>query len=764
MSKFDFESQNGPSFEEAVRQVAKNLYPFGRPTGSVIMDGRERDEVIDTGTELIIVEATKNSKLEKTKYDYEKSHELVKKLRSTERYSSYNFRIILVTSEESSPHQKEYIKNVKKTCPTEILSFSQFYSKLFDARNYLRLRDSHFFGSIRNPADDADTEVNPSDYIPTGLVQRGTGRLTRSKDLSKSALEGGRYVLLGDYGSGKSMTLRDIYIAQRASFLEGTTFRCPIYINLREHAAQPTPQEILYRHSEIIGLQNAQSLIAAWRAGFVTVILDGFDELTPPQFAVSVGNMRHARRLAVNTVFRFFEETPKSSAVFLGGRASYFDTYDEMKDALGIGIKDQIFDLEGFDQSEIEKYLKKKSKLVPDWLPSRPLLLGYLANSGLLIEGEESLLIDPQSGWDYLISRSCAREAKQIWGANSSGDELRLYVERLATAARSTTKGISESQMITAFREIFGRDPDFPARLLTVRLPGLGAPAERETREFIDNDFGDVAASGDVVRFVNSPYEANNHFKELQKALGPLGLSCASHKIANIKAQASIALARSVAVDASSVLSADILNLLILDGSDYNGASLKITGAILDEIQIDAEINLSRIEISESLINKIEFGRGNRDLEAKNYPIFRSCEIGTVEGANGHLDLPQNRFLDNNKVDYFASLSSTNDRVVESNLQDSVKVLITIFRKLFLQSGSGRRYSALKRGLPSHLVPLVDRILPIIIQMQFAQEVTVDRNPVIIPMRRFASRVRKIIAAPNLSDDEILARVKQVKI
>ena len=85
-------------------------------------------------------------------------------------------------------------------------------------------------------------------------------------------------MLYGDYGSGKSMTLRDVYFKVRDQFASGKLIHCPIYLNLREHIAQTQPDEALYRHAEKIGFPEPHSLIAAWRAGFVTLFLESVRE------------------------------------------------------------------------------------------------------------------------------------------------------------------------------------------------------------------------------------------------------------------------------------------------------------------------------------------------------------------------------------------------------------------------------------------------------------------------------------------------------
>lgn len=324
MPDFDNDSLSGATFEDSVRQVARYLFSGAQSTGPIIIDGRERDEVINTGTEIIIFGATKHRKVDKTKYDLEKSRDLVRYLKGVNKFSEFNFRIILVTRDTPTADQAEYVRGAKTGCPKEIMSFNDLFSKLFDGRHYIRLRGDHLFGSVRNPADDTDFNVPASSYIPTSLSNSESGDSIKAEQIAEQSRSGGRFIIFGDYGSGKSMTLRDIYFRARDAFTRGATTKCPVYLNLREHIAQTAPDEALYRHATKIGYPNAQSLISAWRAGFVTLFLDGFDELTPPQFAVSVNGLKQSRRLAVEIVRKFFEETPNSAGVFFSGTRELF--------------------------------------------------------------------------------------------------------------------------------------------------------------------------------------------------------------------------------------------------------------------------------------------------------------------------------------------------------------------------------------------------------------------------------------------------------
>jgi hypothetical protein len=76
------------------------------------------------------------------------------------------------------------------------------------------------------------------------------------------------------------MTMRYLYRQLRAAHLSGSTSQFPVYINLREHFGQSDPCEVLERHARNVGFERVGHLVRAWRAGYVHLILDGFDELT----------------------------------------------------------------------------------------------------------------------------------------------------------------------------------------------------------------------------------------------------------------------------------------------------------------------------------------------------------------------------------------------------------------------------------------------------------------------------------------------------
>ncbi len=528
---------NDATFEEEVRKIARQLFPSVNANDSRYADGRERDGLFDDGECVHIFEATTSKRADKVQSDIKKSSDLVGKIRREK--PTHNVKIWIVTAETPTADQiEEGVRGrAKSRCPVEVCSFENLYNRLFDAREFLRLRNNYPFGSIRNPDNDNDKDVPLSEYIEVKFrsrVEDGTASI--SEILVKLQNPGYRGAIVGDYGAGKSMALRHIYhlLSERYGKNRSTSF--PVYLNLRDHFGQTDPSEALMRHATKLGHATPHRLISAWRAGYVSLILDGFDELSPAQLSSTTRNLREARHAASILISNFLSESPVSTPILCAGRLHYFDNEKEMRSSLGLPSSADIFDVGEFSDQQMAEYLSKRNitHALPIWLPRRPLLIGYLAASGIIDEMLDADEDSPAIGWDYLIGRICAREVKQVTDAAVEPETLRILLERLATLARSkeTGRGPLDADTISnAFRTVFGQSPNERTQVLLLRLPGLASvPGSENSREFIDDDLTDACRAGDVIRFASSPHEENVDFAEASLELSSIGAQLVAAK------------------------------------------------------------------------------------------------------------------------------------------------------------------------------------------------------------------------------------------
>ncbi len=522
--------QSDQDFEDEARRVARALWPEACYSGATNVDGRERDGIFETEECIHLLEATTSRKLEKAKQDIEKLVLLATKLQPHSPHKAV--RAWFVTREEPTADQRQSATKYKSFLT--ILGFSQFQTRLIDVRAYLAARENYAFGSVRDPVTGS---LQPGvGYVPLALAESGKPIVHTPDNAIDFLLNGKRIVLLGDYGAGKSMTLQHIYRKLSAQYKKGTSARFPVYLNLRDHYGQTEPAEILERHARTIGFERPSHLVRAWRAGYVQLLLDGFDEVTTLSIQGVWRKLKDNRYRAMEPIRRLISEHPDNIGLAIAGRAHFFDTDAERRSALGLTNSFIEMSLNEFNDAQLQEYLKIRGigGAVPSWLPSRPLLVAYLASRGLLDEvvGQWAAYLDPAVGWDLLLNRITTRESQIEAGID--GPTVRRILERLATRSRTTPDGLgslNSHSIITAFHEICGYPPDDRGMLLLQRLPGLGIDqGESETRRFIDESFAETCRAGDLRAFIENPYDANIFPSPLECAAGSLGVSVAAAK------------------------------------------------------------------------------------------------------------------------------------------------------------------------------------------------------------------------------------------
>ena len=260
------------------------------------------------------------------------------------------------------------------------------------------------------------------------------------------------------------------------------------------------------------------------------LLLDGFDEIATLGIQGSWEDLRPNRKRAVRAVRQFFREGLGEVGICLAGRAHFFDNDEERRSALGLDARVVELDLNEFTDEQLAVYLKKSGAFafVPTWMPSRPLLVGYIMSKGLLTGSDSDALaqLDPADGWIELIDRISVRES--LIDAGIDGPTVRRILERLATKARRAESGmgpLSSDQVVAAFSEICGHPPVEEELVLLQRLPGLGvASTSDRSRTFIDEDFADICRAGMSSLSLETPIASRNRtFREQRRHSGNSG-------------------------------------------------------------------------------------------------------------------------------------------------------------------------------------------------------------------------------------------------
>lgn len=758
-------------FEEEVGRIARYRWPSAEYGGPSMVDGKERDGIFITEDNVHLVECTTSRTKDKAEKDLGKLFELYTQFRKS--HQDKAIKCWFVTQHEPTADQRDCRKKFKAAPENlfNIVSFAQFQSKLIDSRDYLQCRLNHKFGSIYDPkTGNATSDVT---YIEVGLRCQGETENRSSESLANSIMAGSRLTFLGEYGAGKSMTLREVFRSLRLQHLKSRTSKFPVYLNLREHQGQQDATEILERHARNIGFKNPSQLVRAWKAGYVILLLDGFDEVSSFGLQGAWRKLRDARYASMKGIRQIVQDTPVESGIAIAGRQHFFDTEEERRKALGqreAEWKDILLNEFNEDQIKVLTAQFGYTGEIPAWVPSRPLLLSTLFAKGLSSNATEQLAVlrDPSAGWDFLLDEVSEREARIESGI--SGENIRLILESLATLARGKDSGlgpISSDEIIQVFQKECGFSPTDEALIVLQRLPGLGRDQSDTdgSRSFVDLEFADACSAGDFVRFCVSPFEelSTARVSKLATPLRETGVGLAAHKLNTIGFNQGRFRAATKATErgdlfATSTSLADLLKLAIK--LDFKlESNLRIANQYMGDFEIDNERSyMHSVTFDECMFSRVNVPS---ELDTKACPYFRNCLIQDLEGRISESELPVDRFFDC-FVETYASAANTVNAVLDLKIPDGAKVLITTLRKLFVQTLGGRKENALFRGLNGINQSKVSGVIQILVKYGMIVKSERPGDVIWIPVRRQTSRALEIIASPTGSKDRIMIEARNL--
>lgn len=748
----------GTEFEAEVRRIARALWGrFNGDGGALIVEGRERDCIFETEYLTHYIECTRLRTLDKVREDAKKMVRYREELSRRGRM----VKLWIVTENEPTADQRTEAqgKNI------DILSLQQFERKLIDVDAYLETRKNYRFGSATDPDTDS-YDLSKVKYQETVIRDEISGVGLSISQVSDLLLEGEQIVLLGDYGMGKSVTLREIFFDLRKRRVKGQIAHTPVLLNLRDHWGQRSVSEALERHGREIGFGNPEQLVRALFAGKLIILLDGFDEAASIQWTPrEPARMREARRSAVGLVKEFAKIARNGQGFIVAGRDHFFDSRAEMSPALGLVSSAKRLVLDGFSLSEMKQYLASRgfTSDLPDWLPNRPLLLGYLSRGNLLGEiltGSDNSA--PSRAWDNIVSRICEREAA-IHEYLDAGS-VRRILEILASRARTTTNGlgpISEQDVFAAFHQATDMEPDEPARPLLMRLPGLSARDQVEGgRTFLDDQMLDVLRAGDVTRFTMNPFE-DPHARAWKNCMGPIGVEVVTNKLREIDERSAGGKIFSACTEALRRWASNILCLDLIQAARENSDQ--------------REIDFGRITVEGGTLPVLDLGDGPmpRGLKLKSVIIgefhapeqspmgfqLEDCVFERVFGYDSSTSFPD--WIKGCDGIVFDDAATNADILRLSELPLGIRVALTVLRKLFFQRGSGRKENALFRGMAQDAQAIAKSLLPVLQSEGIAFPATTRGNKMWYPIQGERRRVQEILDAPTRTSDPFIRRARE---
>jgi hypothetical protein len=727
------------NFESRVRELASFLY--GLPCQPQHIGGVDIDGVVSLEPDLLVlIEMTERKDLGKVREDVLKL-QTAKTALAAERgaharcYCVIDGTVTQSMVEAAKPHH------------IRVLSIATFASTFFDFEAYRIARLETPFGSAVNPLTG---KKDDSDYVPVKYVVDSSKQEVETADICAWLKAGRRIVLVGEYGSGKSRCIREVFRSLSDRAIDELAF--PLAVDLRECWGLKRGQEIIRRHFEDLAIGDKQErAIAALKHDCFTFLLDGFDEIGSQAWSNDSKKLRVIREHAFEGVRALLRDTP--SGILVTGREHYFPNNEEMFAALGFSPKETILlrCKEEFTHEELQQFFETRGidVTIPSWLPRRPLICQTITD--LSTDDLESMFGVGQSEvefWNHFMNVLCERDAR-IHVAFDAGTifSILTHLARITRTKPANVGPISLAETQKAFEAAVGQMPVEEASVLLQRLPSLGRlNAESNDRQFVDTYILDglrardvtVIASGDdpsVRDVLISPWV--NPLDELgQRILASLPPDSFSNliKLAN-RAQGTT----------NSVVGCDIAAAALLrDEVTYDFRGLHLDNGHFLKLDMSGCVPVN-LRITDTTFSAL--------ILPSSIPpgtTISHCLAERVFGVASKSALP--RWINDLESDEFDSTQSVS-RIRRIGLNPNHEILVAMVRKTFFQKGAGRKEEALVRGLGKIAEP--DKILRLLMRENILTHFRGEDGWVYTPQRAHAGRMRKMLEELNTSTDAI---------
>jgi hypothetical protein len=727
--------------EEQVRGIAELI--FGEPClpgriAGVNFDGILRRSELET----VAIEISREHALDKVREGIIRLT-LARQTLSTE---GILLRGYIVLAQPPTPAMTEAAKAAKVT----VMSPSQFAALFFSFPRYKNARVNASFGSSIDPTTGKVDTIN---YVPVSYIRTDTDKDIAVAELKELLLAGQNIILLGEYGSGKSRCIRELFSLLASDW--DVHFKFPFAINLRDCWGLQFSDELIRRALYSLGLDTlAPAAVRAFNQDTLILLLDGFDEMGSQSWSADESRLRQLRAVALKGVKDLIVKC--RSGCLIAGREHYFSSNDEMMASLGLTRANTIIirAKDEFSNSELETYFDEAGLDVdlPSWLPKRPLICQTIA---LLSDDELGLMFGTTAGevafWNHFIKVVCQRDAR----INTFFDPETIYnvfvmLSRITRTRAANVGPISQRDLQDAFESVVGQLPVEDASVMLQRLPSMGRiGAESSDRQFVDMFILDGLRAKDVATLIEKEESQKQRvFNERwSNPLAPLGQSIlAAELVGRIDSYRQFAVRASSANNTT--LAADIVSAMArinIDAIDLQG--LTIQDATFSEFTLESA-HLGNLMITGSIFERLVLPNS----PPKNVHITNSV-VSRVSGVASYSGLPPWVQLD--IVDAFDSVQTVAS-IKRVGLSPAHEILVAILKKTFKQKGGGRKEEALLRGFGAGASKkIATSIVNLLLRENILNRHKGDEGWVYSPSRNETSRVSNLLDELRSSSDPL---------
>jgi hypothetical protein len=741
------------SLEQYVRHVGQILWH--KPLLPERIDGVNFDGVARlTDDEIILVEITEEFSLDKIRSDTAKIAAV--KLRFAAQ--SIVARAFIVMKDEPTPGMVDIGKDHK----IQVLSSKTFASLAFDFDTYESLRSKSPFGSAIDPVT-GDPDKNS--YIPvTYIAEDGVQSIT-IEQIADGLVRRNRTVLLGEYGTGKSRCVREIFQILTKRFKAASAY--PLAINLREHWGALSGVEIIAGHFKRLGMSGSvDRAMQLLQAGSILLLLDGFDEVGTQTFGNTDERRAAIRRQALSGVRDLLELS--TGGVLVTGRPHYFEDNKELLEAIGLSLRNDgtsiIHSRLEFEESQANAYLAALGLnfAAPRWLPKKPLMFQVLAS---IDRKDAEDILKSDSGeigfWGQFIDTVCLREAKMHSSIEAATVRSVLgYLARFARLNHYSLGRFTPKDINQAYELATGHVPDQAGNLMLSRLCTLGRiEPESPDRQFVDPYIVQLLFADCIVDDISTKHHEVLAQPYVQ-ALQPLGLYFLAQWIDtyDFENDALAFIHRDGSAKNSQILGEIISALLLIDSTPLDLSGVKIVGAELCVLPLGFR-KLANVEFSDGIIDILSLENCLVDISSSVH--IRRSEIARATGLASAQALP--KWIEDCKLHAVDNVSNS-ARIKASPLPPAQKLFLSLIHKIFFQRGGGRKENSLyKGGFGQNFdKKLIDKILGILVSEGLIEKSKDSSGHIYNPKREYTARMKAIKDQLSLCKDPLWIKMESL--
>lgn len=730
--------------EDFVRSIA--ALKFGRPCSAEHVNGVDVDGLIHlSADDKVLVEITENMTLGKVREDIVKAASV----RAGYLNSGISCKAYVVMDGDPTPAMVEQ----GTASRVNVLSVKQFESEFFNYSAYVTLRRGQPFGS----AVDSETGENDKrEYVGVEFSEKQSSKKYHVKGVCDLLKKGGRVVAIGDYGTGKSRLVREVFQELSEDAREIGAYA--VAINLRDHWGSGNFLEILGGHLKRIGLSgdidNATRLL---KSKSLILLLDGFDEIGAQSHDTSLVERGSLRRHALTGVRDLITST--GAGVLITGRSHYFDDDGEIISALGMGESTVILEVPPtFTRDQAKVYLKQLGLDIapPHWLPMKPLVFQIAAE---LERSDLEKMLKEVTGtfqfWGLFIGAVTRRESKGVKGSISP-DAIAGILYELGGISRNSKEFLGRftpTDINEAYRIVLGSLPDAVGQQLLLRMCTLGRiEPESPDRQFLDPNIAEVVRAEHLVSRISHLDESITKSK-WRTGLRAVGAAHAASAIATYDiTQLCHTILNKFSTLANTVLIGEVISLLLIieEHVDFKMTTLKhgyVPVLFLGANRVQ-NLELVSCEIGMMFVS-VETATASKNVSIKDSLIEF---VGGVTSVSG---LP--KWVTGTHVMTFDQDVSNTASIKASDIPDSQKLLLSIIHKLFFQPGKGREEGALLKGGFGRKYDhgTVETVLKKLMSEGLVEKFKGDDGDVYRPVRRHTPRMARMKSELGLSEDPI---------